>query len=118
MTRHAQGRFLFEGNVTQYEDRFLICRDTGHRWRPGAHWSVSRAGRRAIEYRRDLPCDTCGTVRHDRFDADMRPAGISYTYPSGYVKAPTVADLDAAAARLEQLRRYGSDLAPRRLRTG
>jgi hypothetical protein len=98
-----------------YQDRFLFCRGTAHRWAHvhGGHWEVSMRGGLVIDYRRTLVCDVCGSQRIDVFDADMRPVRTRRTDPPAYLTE--AADrIDGPAARLEEVRRLGLMRTPPR----
>lgn len=108
MPSHGKGKYIFDGDVQEYDDRFLICRDIGHHWIPSPHWDVSYKGKRIIEYRRTVLCENCDCQRIDVYDGQMRIASRHYKHSNGYILGREVT-LTPSSARLEQIRRHGLD---------
>lgn len=115
MSTHTQGRYVFQGKVEDYDERFLECRDVGHSWIPNPHWDVTVKGGRVIEYRRTVLCARCDGQRTSRYDEDLGYVSSVYKHSQGYVVGREVT-IDRRAARREQIRRYGlnGERAPRR----
>jgi hypothetical protein len=60
-------------------DRFLLCRDLGHLWRP------MRAGIEARSYWRIMRCTRCHTERHQTLTMRGEIVSGHYVYPDGYL---------------------------------
>ena len=103
---HTQGRYIFRGELEEYDERFLVCRDTGHRWIPNPHWDITRKGKRILEFHRAVRCETCGCERRDTYDSNMQIISRYYKHNPGYVIGKeTEIRLTAATSRMEQVRR-------------
>lgn len=97
--------------VSDYNERFVICRQGQHRWPPYSqwHWRVTMGLRRKpIEYRLDLTCETCGTVARDVIDANTGEKRRAYKWPEGY-RIPSDADVSRTDLRLEMLHRLAKN---------
>lgn len=117
---HDRGKVIFDGDLEDYSETYLICRDIGHQWIPSKHWEITRKGTLVTEYRRKMQCPNCGMVRNDYYDKDLRISGRYYSYPEGYLTKKGTDRIDSAVARREQIRRFGLEIhapkARRRLR--
>jgi hypothetical protein len=72
-------------------ERFVRCRDLGHRWRTTTvEWVENDR-----LYHRNLRCSECGTVRVQNFGYDGAVLSNSYIYPEGYQAPAGVGRLDA-----------------------
>jgi hypothetical protein len=70
-----------ERMIGGFEDRWLICRDIGHSWKPGALHKTAEH----IYFRRELACRNCKTVRTDVYSLwGSRVGSPTYRYPDGY----------------------------------
>jgi hypothetical protein len=61
-------------------DRYLLCRDLGHTWKPfTARWDAE-----ARAYVRELKCSRCKAIRSQHLDAYGSVVSGGYDYPDGY----------------------------------
>lgn len=63
----------------ELSDRYLLCRDIGHTWRP------MRAGIEQRSYWRVMRCPRCGTERHQTLSMRGEVVNGHYSYPDGYL---------------------------------
>lgn len=61
------------------DDRYLLCRDIGHTWRP------FRAGLEESSYWRVMRCARCKTERSQTLSMSGEIVSGHYDYPDGYL---------------------------------
>lgn len=97
----------FTGNLSNYEERFLDCREN-HLWQWVTDWNIVRSTRGGlVEFSRLKRCPRCGAEANRVYDGRTgRVKSTSYRYPDGYLSSKENR-FHAGDARLESIRRTG-----------
>lgn len=83
-------------------EEWLVCRDTGHTWRPFDAKVLQDKGC----YERSHRCASCDTIRHQRLSFRGAVLGTTYDYPDGYLSnVGRIVGDDRDRLRLESLQR-------------
>jgi hypothetical protein len=69
--------------VQDLPERYLLCRDIGHNWRP-----LTARITDAHTYTRTMRCTRCHTERHQDLSIYGAILSSGYTYPDGYLAPP------------------------------
>jgi len=85
-------------------ERFLLCRDLGHTWRP----FLAKFDTEERAYKRVLKCGRCRTERTQLISMNGVPLSGAYDYPDGYTAPTGAGRLDSSgrgALRLVSIQR-------------
>lgn len=92
--------------VRELADRFLLCRDLGHNWKParaGIETQELRGGRAV--YWRVMRCTRCRTEREQWLSASGHVVSGGYAYSDGYLKPAHTGPVNRDTLRLSSVLR-------------
>lgn len=99
MARRAKREYV---EITELQDRYLLCRSLGHAWDDYPNGEVDSQLFKSSTGAMVLRCTRCRTERYDYLDKQLQVSNRYYKYPARYTTIPGYKRPDLRAEMLSR----------------